>query len=36
MQVMVEFMLVGDYDDTDQISECEWLELCEYAAEAVE
>jgi hypothetical protein len=33
--VMVEFLLVGDYTDTDQISESEWLELCEMAVEGV-
>lgn len=33
--VMIEFLLVGDYTDTDQISEREWLEMCDYAAEAV-
>lgn len=32
---MVEFLIVGDYTDTDQIPEAEWLSLCELAAEGV-
>lgn len=34
-EAMVEFLLVGDYTDTDQIGEAEWLSLCEMAAEGV-
>jgi hypothetical protein len=34
-QAMVEFLLVGDYADTDEISETEWLELCGLAAQGV-
>lgn len=32
---MVEFLIVGDYTDTDQIGSDEWLELCAYAADGV-
>ena len=32
---MVEFLLVGDYTDTEQIPEAEWLELCGLAADGV-
>lgn len=32
---MIGFLLVGDYTDTEQIPEGEWLELCEMAAAGV-
>lgn len=32
---MVEFLLVGDYERTEDIPEGEWLDLCEMAAEGV-
>ena len=32
---MVEFLIVSDYEDTDQIGEAEWNELLEMACEAV-
>ena len=32
---MIEFLLVGDYENTEDIPEGEWLELCEIAAEGV-
>jgi hypothetical protein len=34
-EMMVEFLLVGDCKDTDEISEAEWLELCGHVAEGV-
>lgn len=34
-EAMVEMLLVGDYSDTDEIGEAEWLELCGMAAEGV-
>ena len=32
---MVEFLIVGDYTDTDKIGGDEWLELCDFAADGV-
>lgn len=32
---MIDFLLVGDYVDTEQTPEGEWLELCEMAAKGV-
>jgi len=32
--VMIDFLMVGDYTDTNQIGENEWLELCSFAHEA--
>jgi hypothetical protein len=32
---MVEFLIVGDYTDTDQIGSDEWLGLCAFAADGV-
>lgn len=32
---MVEFLLVGDYENTEDIHDGEWLDLCEMAAEGV-
>jgi hypothetical protein len=32
---MIEFLLVGDYTHTDEIPECEWLELCAMSVEGV-
>lgn len=34
-ETMVEFLMTGEWTDTDQISEAEWLELCGLAAEGV-
>lgn len=34
-EAMVEFLMTGEWTDTDQISEAEWLGLCGLAAEGV-